>query len=205
MRGNICLSASRLHRPSNHCGLEGCCERCCPHASFTVFIWEPDCRGMEERHGLYGEPTCYTLPLKAERCCESCVRAVSFTGTFRKSMAWRVVKAWRMLRAVSLVTDCWWYWTQRHGATELFFLLVSGEAANSVPSPVIFPTSSYETLCSFKLHQSQSCVAKVPLYAAQIQGYVAQMQGYTAVFSSSFSTMICSMFLSYAMDLPLII
>ncbi len=64
-----------------------------PSRIFHGLYLESDCQGMEERHGLYGEPTCYTLPLKAEKSRESSVRAVSFTGTFRKSMGWRAVKA----------------------------------------------------------------------------------------------------------------
>ena len=70
--------------------------------------------------------------------------------------------------------DSWWYRTQRHGVTELFFPLVCGEAANSVSSPVLFPTNSYETLClcvsvslcSFQLRQSQSYAAKRQSYSA---------------------------------------
>ena len=39
-----------------------------PSRIFHGLYLESDCQGMEERHGLYGEPTCYTLPLKAEMC-----------------------------------------------------------------------------------------------------------------------------------------
>ena len=79
------------------------------------------------------------------------------------------------------------------------------ESQSYPPFQIVMKLCGFVSLCSFKFHQSQSYAAKVAFYAAQMQGYVAQMQGYAAVFYSSFSTMICSMFLSYAMDLPLII